>query len=284
MADIILSAERLSAGYMADSPVLRDICFDVQKGELVGLIGPNGAGKSTLLKSLRGMLPPLGGEVYIEDRLISGMTEREFALKTAYLQQDMQLSFGYSVRDIVTAGRYPRLKWWEKERDTDRDVVEAAMKYTGVSALAEQSVLEISGGQRQRVLLAKVLAQQTPLLFLDEPSTGLDIFYQEEMFRFCLELCRAGKTVVMVVHELGLAARFCSRLMLIGEHKLLEDGTPAEVLTPKNLTKAYHVPVHVVENPLTGHAEVYTEPAGVDTKHQALLARLLSEETEAAHA
>ena len=117
----------------------------------------------------------------------------------------------------------------------------------------------MSGGQRQRVLLAKVLAQQTPVLFLDEPATGLDIIYQEEIFRFCRELCAAGKTVVLVAHELSLAARFCSRLLLIGRGALLADGLPREVLTAELLTRAYGAPIKVVENPLTNHAEVFTE-------------------------
>ena len=117
----------------------------------------------------------------------------------------------------------------------------------------------MSGGQRQRVLLAKVLAQQTPVLFLDEPATGLDIIYQEEIFRFCRDLCAAGKTVLLVAHELSLAARFCSRLLLVGHGKLLADGAPRDVLTDELLTRAYGAPVRVVENPLTHHAEVYTE-------------------------
>ena len=137
------------------------------------------------------------------------------------------------------------------------------MAYTGVADMAEKPLQAMSGGQRQRVLLAKVLAQQTPVLFLDEPATGLDIIYQEEIFRFCRELCAAGKTVVLVAHELSLAARFCSRLLLVGRGALLADGLPREVLTADLLTHAYGAPVKVVENPLTKHAEVFTE-AGKD--------------------
>ena len=133
------------------------------------------------------------------------------------------------------------------------------MAYTGVLELAEKPLHAMSGGQRQRVLLAKVLAQQTPVLFLDEPATGLDIIYQEEIFRFCRELCAAGKTVLLVAHELSLAARFCSRLLLIGRGTLLADGMPQAVLTDELLTRAYGAPVCVVENPVTHHAEVYTE-------------------------
>ena len=148
------------------------------------------------------------------------------------------------------------------------------MDYTGVARLANKPMQAMSGGQRQRVLLAKVLAQQTPLLFLDEPATGLDLVYQEEIFRFCRELCAAGKTVLMVVHELSLAARFCSRLLLIAKGKLTADGAPAEVMQESRLSMAYDVPIRVLENPLSGHADIFTEQEDT-TEHQRLLERIL---------
>lgn len=175
------------------------------------------------------------------------------------------------------AGRYPRLQWWQRESAEDEKIVEACMEYTGVENLMDKPANAISGGQRQRVLLAKVLAQQTPILFLDEPSTGLDIFYQEEIYRFCRELCGAGKTVLMVVHEMSLAGKFCSRLMLVGQNKILADGTPEEVLTGENLSRAYRVPVDVVTNPLTGTKEVYTEPLEADEHRRGLLRTIIGE-------
>lgn len=273
--DVMLTADKLSAGYGENNEILHQVSFQVNRGEMVGLIGCNGAGKSTLLKTLRGMLPPLGGKALINGKDITAFSNRDFACQAAYLQQGVEVAFGYTTREIVMAGRYPRLRWWEKEGPEDEEIVDACMAYTGVAELKEKVMQSISGGQRQRVLLAKVLAQQTPLLFLDEPATGLDIFYQEEIFRFCRELCNAGKTVLMVVHELSLAARFCSRLMLIGKHTLLADGLPEQVLTEENLTEAYDVPVRVVTNPLTGNAEVFTE-AATDEKHRSLLTRILS--------
>ena len=274
--EVVLKAEGVSAGYRRHSQVLHDVSFSIRTGEMVGLIGANGAGKSTLLKTLRGLLPPLAGRVTVNGRPAESFTERAFALEAAYLQQNVSLSFAYTAREIVMAGRYPRLKWWEREGAEDEAVVDACMAYTGVAELSERSILAMSGGQRQRVLLAKVLAQQTPLLFLDEPATGLDIFYQEEIFRFCRELCQAGKTVLMVVHELGLAAKFCSRLILVGEGTVVADGVPDEVLTPENLSRAYGVPVRVVKNPLTGTAEVFTEPPPDDEKRKAVLRMLIA--------
>lgn len=276
-SNIVLSAEHLKVGYSKEKFVLNDVSFDVKKGEMVGIIGANGAGKSTLLKALRGILHPLEGKVYINGNLSSELTDKEFACEVAYLQQTVELTFGYSNKEIVMAGRYPRLKWYERESVYDEKIVQACMEYTGVEDLADKLVTDISGGQRQRVLLAKVLAQQTPILFLDEPSTGLDIFYQEEIYRFCKELCAAGKTVLMVVHEMSLASRFCSRLMLIGESRILADGTPEFVMTSENLSRAYHVPFNVVTNPLTGTLEVSTQPLEADAHRRQLLEAIIGE-------
>jgi len=269
----------LYAGYDRQV-ILEDVSFDIKAGEMVGLIGPNGAGKSTLLKTMRGILAPLAGEISVMGQRIGDLPAKEFAKSAAYLQQHLEMTFDYSAREVVLSGRYPYLSWWRQEQAHDIVIAEACMAYTGVAELAEKPLSAMSGGQRQRVLLAKVLAQQTPVLFLDEPATGLDIIYQEEIFRFCRELCAAGKTVVLVAHELSLAARFCSRLLLIGRGALLADGLPREVLTAELLTRAYGAPVKVVENPLTKHAEVFTEAGkGMEQKSQLLQVILGTEET-----
>lgn len=270
----ILAIKNLAAGY-GSRHILKDISFSVGQGEMVGLIGANGAGKSTLLKTLRGILPLLEGKILLKGRDIYALPARKFAREVAYLQQHVEVAFGYTAREIVMAGRYPYLRWWERENAADEEIVDACMEYAGVSELAGQTMHSISGGQRQRVLLAKVLAQQTPILFLDEPATGLDVFYQEEIFRFCRELCAAGKTVLMVVHELSLAARFCSRLLLVGQGHILADGTADKVLTAENLTQAYATDVQVVKNPLTGHTEVFTMPEKSDRRKDRLLGIIL---------
>lgn len=274
MEDDVLTIKDLQAGY-ENKPVLKQVSFCVHPGEFIGLIGPNGAGKSTLLKTLRGMLPVQAGSVLLHGRPVAELTAREFAREAAYLQQQVEVAFGYTAREIAMAGRYPYLRWWQSESREDEAVVDACMEYTGVAGLAAQPMQAMSGGQRQRVLLAKVLAQQTPLLFLDEPATGLDMVYQEEIFRFCRELCAAGKTVLMVAHELSLAARFCSRLLLAAKGGILADGTAEQVLLPEILAKAYDASVEVAKNPVTGHIELFTRTAGDDPHRRALLARIL---------
>ena len=277
----MIRAENLYAGYNG-KVILEDVSFTVGTGEIVGLIGPNGAGKSTLLKTLRGILPILSGSAVLMGDDINALEAKEFACRAAYLQQHMEMTFAYTARDIVLAGRYPYLSWWSQEKVDDLAIADACMAYTGVSELADTPLHAMSGGQRQRVLLAKVLAQQTPVLFLDEPATGLDIIYQEEIFRFCRDLCAAGKTVLLVAHELSLAARFCSRLLLVGHGKLLADGAPRDVLTDELLTQAYGAPVRVVENPLTHHAEVFTEAETAAPEKEQLLSVILGRADERA--
>ena len=275
----MIRADNLYVGYQG-KVILGDVSFHVGEGEIVGLIGPNGAGKSTLLKTLRGILPILSGSSALMGEDIGPLSAKSFARRVAYLQQHVEMTFAYTARDVVLAGRYPYLSWWHQEKADDHAIAEACMAYTGVSELADKPLHAMSGGQRQRVLLAKVLAQQTPILFLDEPATGLDIIYQEEIFRFCRELCAAGKTVLLVAHELSLAARFCSRLLLVGRGTILADGTPQEVLTDELLSKAYGAPVRVVENPLTHHPEIYTEAETAAAEKQQLLSVILGKVDE----
>lgn len=255
----VISVQNIAAGY-DDNRILNDISFDVNKGEFIGIIGKNGAGKSTLMKCMRGFLNVSSGQVLMMDKAIKEYTDRELATMVAYLQQQVELTFDYTAKDIVTAGRYPYMQWWQQGNATDEAIIKACMEYTGVSDLADKPIRSMSGGQRQRVLLAKVLAQQTPILFLDEPAAGLDLFYQEEIFRFCRELCHRGKTVVMVVHELNLAARYCSRVLLAKDGRLLADDIPEKVFSDRLLTEAYGVPIKAMTNPETGHADIFTEP------------------------
>lgn len=275
MNSTVIQVEDITAGYHEQSPVLKDVSFNIGRGEFVGIIGKNGAGKSTLLKSMRGFLPVWSGKVMLAGKAVGEYQERELARKIAYLQQQVELTFDYTARDIVMAGRYPYRKWWQQQSEADREIADACMKYTGVLEMADKPIRALSGGQRQRVLLAKVLAQQTPVLFLDEPAAGLDLFYQEEIFRFCQELCHRGKTVVMVVHELNLAARYCSRLLLASKGRIIADDVPEKVLTRELLTKGYGVPIEAGRNPETGHADIYTIPEPMDEAKLRLLETII---------
>ena len=247
MTETIIELKNLSIGY-GNKSVLQDVNAKINKGEIVGIIGCNGAGKSTLLKTIRGLLPKQSGEILYFGRKLESFSEKELAREVAYLQQNVEVGFGYTGKDIVLAGRYPYMKWWKGESISDEELALKCMEYTGTKELAERPVNVVSGGQKQRILLAKVLAQQTPILFLDEPTTGLDMVYQEEIFRFSKALAKMGKTILMVVHELNLAAKYCSRIILLGEGTVIADGRPDNVFTEKILSKAYNAPVRVIRS------------------------------------
>ena len=274
--ETVITVNDLSAGYQNKS-ILNNVSFSVKRGEMIGIIGPNGAGKSTLLKTIRGLLPKQKGSIVLFETDIDALSERDFARNVAYLQQHVDVSFGYTGKELVMAGRYPYLEWWQGESADDETIVRQCMEYTGVWDLADTSVEQVSGGQKQRILLAKVLAQKTPILFLDEPTTGLDIVYQEEIFRFCKTLCEAGKTVVMVAHELNLAAKFCNRLLLVANGGILADGSPEEVLDAGHLSIAYNVPVKVIKNPNSGGIEITTLPSRAEEERKELLIKVICE-------
>ena len=278
MTSNVLEVKNLSAGYEKKT-IISNVNFTVGVGEIVGIIGANGAGKSTLLKTIRGILPRLSGSVSIFGKDTTEMTEKEYAQEVAYLQQQLEISFDYSCRELVLTGRYPYLKWWESESTDDEKVADYCMEYTGVSELADRPVTQLSGGQKQRVLLAKVLAQKTPILFLDEPTTGLDIVYQEEIFKFCQALSAAGKTIIMVVHELNLAAKYCSRIILLGDGGILADSVSGRVFTNENLTKAYHMPVKVNCNEITGGIDITVVPTEEDKVRKDYLIREICKKT-----
>lgn len=256
--ETVLQLQGLTIGY-EEKTIISDINAEVRTGELIGIIGRNGAGKSTLLKTIRGLLPAKAGQVLYFGKPLASYGEKELARRVAYLQQNVETGFGYTGLDIVLTGRYPYMKWWESEKDEDKELARDCMSYTGTLDLAERPVTEVSGGQKQRILLAKVLAQQTPVLFLDEPTTGLDMVYREEIFRFARELANMGKTILMVVHELDLAAAYCSRIFLLGEGKLLADGTPEQVFTETLLSRAYEADISVEQNPKNGRLEITTK-------------------------
>ena len=266
----VLQVEKLQIGY-GSRCVLKEASFSIGKGEIVGIIGCNGAGKSTLLKTIRGLLPKQGGSVSYFGKPLEEYQDKELATKIAYLQQHVELGFGYTGKDIVMAGRYPYMKWWERESEADEKLALACMAYTGTADLADRPINEVSGGQKQRILIAKVLAQQTPIIFLDEPTTGLDMVYQEEIFRFAKALAAKGKTILMVVHELNLAAKYCQRILLLGEGSLLADGKPQEVFTEALLSRAYKADIQVERNPLNQNLEISTRISQEDREKEAAL-------------
>lgn len=273
MKQAILAVKDAAFGY-GTKAVLRNVNFSVEPGTLAGLVGPNGIGKSTLLQTLRGLLPPVQGIITINGKNIAALGAKDFARQAAYLRQHNDVPFAYTVREVVEAGRYPYLKWWEQNSVSREDVVEACMQYMQVKELQDKPVNQLSGGQRQRVFLAKALAQQTEILFLDEPTADLDFVFTEELFQLAKLWTQAGKTVIMAVHELSLAYKYCSKILLLGKGKLLAEGIPEEVMTEENLSASYGVPLTAKRNPVTGGIDVKASVTYLKPTQKNLLSKI----------
>jgi iron complex transport system ATP-binding protein len=240
-------------------PVVRDVELDVRPGEWLGLIGPNGAGKSTLLRSLAGLVRR-PGTVTGTVRLGDGRRPRPTDL--ALLPQAPALPAGMSVVEYVLLGRTAHLGWLQRESRRDREVAVAVLRRLGLGGFAERSVTGLSGGEAQRVTVARALAQQAPLLLLDEPTSALDVGHQVEVLELVDELRRSdGLTVVAAMHDLGLAARFADRLLLLEHGRVVACDEPAQVLRPDLLTRVYGSPLRVHD--LDGQLVVVPAPRPV---------------------
>jgi iron complex transport system ATP-binding protein len=225
-----------------------EVSLELARGEVLALVGPNGAGKSTLLKLLAGDLSPSGGEVTLEGRPLARYGAKELALKRALLPQQTILQFAFTARAVVAMGRHPHLGMAGESAEDDA-VVEAALARTETLSLAERVYPSLSGGEQARVSLARVLAQETPILLLDEPTAALDLRHQQAVLRIARDLAREGTAVLAVLHDLNLAATYADRIALLDEGRLVADGTPWDVLTEDRLSAVFRHPIGVVRHP-----------------------------------
>lgn len=231
-----------NVGVRIDSrAILDDVSLDVQTGEVLALVGPNGAGKSTLLSVLSGDRKPDSGTVTIDGRDVGGIRHAELARLRAVLTQENSVSFPFRVSEVVAMGRSP----WARSVESRDDVavVNEALDVTDVVELGERRYTTLSGGEKARVSLARVLAQHTPVVFLDEPTAALDLRHQEDVMRVARSMAVDGRAVVVVLHDLSLAGAYSDRLALIAHGKLDAIGTPSEVLTAERIERVYGLPV-----------------------------------------
>ncbi|MDY6764882.1 MAG: heme ABC transporter ATP-binding protein [Halobacteria archaeon] len=246
---------------LGDALILEGIDLSAEKGEFIGLIGPNGAGKTTLLRTINAVLEPVSGVVEVEGEDVHGLSAREVSRKIATLPQNTNVTFDFDVIDIVSMGRNPHISRFGSQDSNDRNVVERAMERTDTLRFSGRGINEISGGERQRVMFARALAQDTPVLLLDEPTASLDITHQVRM----LELIRdtvndEGKTVIAAIHDLNLAAHYCDKLVLLSEGSVLTTGRPRDVLTNEHLQEAFGSRAVVSRHPVTGSVYVTALP------------------------
>jgi iron complex transport system ATP-binding protein len=221
--------------------VLRGLDFVARPGELTAVIGPNGAGKTTLLRALGGLIPSAAGAALLDGLGIGALDPKELAQRLAYLPQDRIVHWALAVRAVVALGRLPHRSVGAGESPADKAAIDAALAATDVAHLAGRPVPELSGGERARVLIARALAQEPRALLADEPVAGLDPAHQLTLFRHLAALAAAGRTVVLALHDLSLAARFCHSIALVHQGRTIAAGPPEQVLTPEHLAAAYGI-------------------------------------------
>ncbi len=235
-----------------DKTVLNKIDLEIKKGEVLGLIGPNGAGKSTFIKLLMKLLKPTKGRILLEGKTLVDFKQQALAKRLAYLPQSLSAETPFTCLDVVLMGRYAGLKRFESLQKKDLRIAKAAMAQTETAAFATKSITELSGGELQRVLLARALAQGADYLFLDEPTANLDPHYQLALLELVASLAKKKVAVILAIHDLNLAARYCHRLVLIHKGTILADGPPEKVLIPSTLQSVYGIEASVFRHQTTG--------------------------------
>ncbi len=245
----MLAIRSLSVNY-GPRRVLQDVSFNVANGEIVSLIGPNGSGKTTLIRAISGVLPAAHGQVLVDESNLTQLNFQQRARLLAVVPQARDLPEMYTVWQTVVLGRTPYLNWLGKLTPGDRQRVEWALERTGTMLLKDRLVGELSGGEQQRVLLGRALAQDTPILLLDEPTSHLDINHQAHLLDLIAELTQENHlAVLMALHDLNLAALYSHKISLLVNGHLKAFGAPAEVLTAGLLSAAYHLPLNVITHP-----------------------------------
>jgi len=238
MVNVTLEAVEVRFGSRS---IVSGISAELAAGSLIGIIGPNGAGKSTLIRALMGLLPLSGGSVRIDGQPIAEIGRQAMAQRLAYLPQGQVLHWPLTVERMVALGRLPHLTPFSRLSHNDHAVIEQAMERADVIHLRGRDATELSGGERARAMLARALAVGAQGLVVDEPLASLDPGHQIDVMELLAHEARGGALVVAVLHDLTMAARYCSRLLLIDEGKLVADGTPAQVLTAERLTAVYGI-------------------------------------------
>lgn len=255
MSDASLRAKEITLGY-GERTISQDLDVEIPESSFTAIIGPNACGKSTLLRALSRLLKPSRGEVVLDGRDISSYRTKEVARKLGLLPQSSLAPEGITVADLVARGRSPRQGFLDRWSEEDERAVWSAMVATGTTELSGRLVDELSGGQRQRVWVALVLAQQTPILLLDEPTTFLDIAHQIDLMELFTDLHLQGRTLVAVLHDINQAARYATHVIAMKDGAVVASGEPSEVVTEELMTRVFDLPCRIVTDPVAGTPQI----------------------------
>ena len=247
-----LSTRKLALAYDG-VPIIKSLDLEIPIEKITTLVGPNGCGKSTLLRGLARLLKPRAGGVYLDSADIFKLSTKALAKRLGILPQGPVAPEGLTVRDLVAQGRYPYQNWLQQWSKDDEYFVEKALATTGMIQLAERSLDTLSGGQRQRAWIAMALAQDTPILLLDEPTTFLDLAHQVEVLDLLFELNRSeGRTIVMVLHDLNQACRYADYLVAMRQGQIVDQGVPEQVMTEAMVREVFELECRIVPDPVVG--------------------------------
>ena len=246
-----LQAATVSAGYDG-RVIVKDVDFTIPQNKISVILGSNGCGKSTMLKTFCRLLKPDNGSILLDGKSVDHINSKEVAKVIGLLPQSSQSPEGIKVLDLVARGRFPYRKFMSPMTEADYKAVSEAMSFMGITDLADRNVDELSGGQRQRVFIALALAQQTDILFLDEPTTYLDISHQIEILDLLKELNEKRKTtIVMVLHDINLSTRYADHIFAMKDGRLIEEGKPEDVITVDNIRKIYGIESTIIKDPVS---------------------------------
>lgn len=236
----VLEIEGLTVD-LGSRTVLHEVDLQVSPGELLGLLGPNGAGKSTLLRSILRLTPSAAGKVTLDGRSVDAIPMQELAREIAYLAQQGPVHWPLSVERLVALGRFPHLSHWQQLSEQDQSIVDLVLHRTDLLSLRSRVVTTLSGGERTRALLGRALSVDAPILLADEPVAALDPAHQLQIMELLRSYCANGHSVIVVMHDLTLAARYCHRLALMHEGRIVTTGPASAVLQPRHLAEVYHI-------------------------------------------
>ncbi|SIO13849.1 ABC transporter ATP-binding protein [Halodesulfovibrio marinisediminis] len=259
-----ITINNLSAGY-ANTPVLHDVSLSIQQGEMVGLLGPNGCGKTTLLLSLSGVKKPLKGAITLNETSLLQIPPKQRAAQIASVPQYTGETPDIEALSLVLMGRYPYISALGGYSAEDKKIALSCMKETATNDFAYRSARGLSGGEFQRVLIARALAQQADTMLLDEATSGLDIARTIEIFDLLKQRHSTGTTVVAAIHDINLAALYCTRLIFLKHGRVILDGSVEDVFTDENLTTIYDTPIHTFRHPVTNAPQAFFTPGSAAT-------------------